>query len=582
MQRIILGVDLGNDNVKFSCSYQENKETKTYYFLNDNNDLIKSLGYFSKTRKTWFFADDVMKETTNNFSTVIQMKDLFNLLISNETKDLDLYNNANFFPIFNLSNKYKQLSYSNLVVGDTAFECNYTPKEVCTLFLEQMFYKVILPKIKEFGFQQDQIDVVITYPIKKYLCSNFIDEITKIYKNDIEVNVKDPINLPKAIGLFAVHNKLLNYKKNNRTLIVDIGATNSTLVKLITKNGVISVDSVEAHEMPIDIGGNNFDISLRKIVESKISSRGSLGSSSADEQVVENGSFFEQFILMDAINSAKKNISNDRWYDSVFSNGVPITTERDVTIEVKVKREEYFERTKKHIDEISDFLLRELNRPNNEIDNIILTGGCSNSYLLQETIKETILNKFPSINFIKFKNENETTLSASIGASIYGLNIYNYNTVTSYSYGIIGHQRNTKIDCLAFLVAKGSIIQSSNEFVETFDVYESDYQFNVYSSSVEEDETKLDVVKRKFGLKQINEGAVMKIRHPKYPNNFKEYIKRGSSIIVDVIITFDYDGRASINVRNATAEHCKPNSPHYQYRCECNISMSNLGTIKME
>jgi|AGTN01.2.fsa_nt_gi hypothetical protein len=476
--RLKIAIDLGSDGVKTA-----------FAFVNENGDVVSgkitppppddvtfpSLAYLDEASGVWSFGEKVFEGVRKTFKTVVKIKDLLTLLIPNEAEgDLsDYYFNGREFPVFFFPKKKGPSGAEKL---KTVFGAKETPQEVLEAFFKNLYEVSIGPAVenlrKKYPFLEEEVEFVPVYPAKAK--QKYVEELKRLIESACG-KVADAISVPKAVGLFAYCDGALN--NDCRALIADIGERDLSVAKIRTLGAGITVDGADAHNEPVEIGGENYDEALRAIIENKIAGREVIGRGTGGAGGNENGTHYQQFVLMNNIKSAKKNF-DEVFYPILFSSGVPIDSERDVTVEIRIKKEEFIDETAARPDSVSvkiaAYIISELSRPNDQdITRLVLSGGAAETAGLKVIVANALRLNFGSkISLVEFKkggNDDkfsvprgeEVLYAAAVGGAISAVGKYVVKTVASLTYGIglypsFPLENGMRIKHFSVLIGKGA------------------------------------------------------------------------------------------------------------------------------
>lgn len=501
--KINVAVDLGSDTVKTVFAYLVNGKIE-YGKLEPpvpQDDALPSLAYYNEDEEKWLFGNDVLRASKKGFKCVVKIKELLSLLIPKVVGEQTInqsnyYHEEKIFPIFYFPQKRDtaNLSFAELKERGMTFNSIFTPKQVCEQFFEHLFKNYLLSSIERLkesrknDLYNAKVTFVSVYPLKAK--EEYRTELDRLISRMGYV-LTPSISAPKSVGLFAYQEKLI--PDRSRALIADIGESDLSVAKIYTLGAGISVDGADAHNEPIELGGNDVDETIREIIEYKVSNREILGKNANDErELFEMGSHYQQFVLMKNIKLNKTFYGlSEQEYQKIFPEGISFNSERDVTVEVLIDKKTLVEGIRENgknkinginygsksiAERITNYLVSELNRKNNsDVDILILAGGAAMTYGLKSavetSIREIMKKKFKVISFsddnrqtvndeFEIPISEKTIYSASLGAAIYATGKYKVETVAALSYGTWGIKNPSvnNVKSICYVLRKGDKI----------------------------------------------------------------------------------------------------------------------------
>lgn len=493
MQALKVAIDLGSDKIKVAFAYKDGENT-VYGKLADKNVtgslVTPAIAYYDEDNHKWLFGNDVYRGTDRPFITVVKIKTLLSLLARQKDKDITASNRKFYSESYDFPKFYfpviKKISanFQEAVEMDMTFKGDVTPKKVCESFFVYLAQNIVKPAIEKLKTAKniesfDKIDYSLVYPSKAG--KNMIDELKRLIKYAFGKEPATVLSATKALGLYAYHRGAL--KKNEQLVIVDMGEEDISVAKLsLSADGnTVFVDGMDGHNLPIEIGGNDIDYAVRDLIESRLSDREALGVSDENGDVIaERGLHSKQFLMLTEIKNAKVALSlPDALYDNIFKDKVPLSIQREVTIQQDITREEFCKcigiaNGDKIAGKIADYIISELNRPvNDKVTKIALSGGVVETYGLVKFIKNSLkqngFEKIEVITFDDFCNDDDgfnilsyedSAFAPAVGGAIVALMNYSIKTAVSLSYGTwqwrTSGNKNEKI--LTFFLEKGTEI----------------------------------------------------------------------------------------------------------------------------
>lgn len=243
-------------------------------------------------------------------------------------------------------------------------ENEYTPEEISAK---------ILMKLKEDAekyFGEEVTDVVVTVP------AYFRDGERKATMDAAEIaglNVKTIINEPNAAAMaFGLDRK----PKEGRILVFDLGGGTFDVTALNAVDGNFSVVTNDGERL---LGGNDFDARIITYIAEEFKRENDIDLRDNKEAVQR---------LKDAAEKAKNELS----FTKNTNINVPfIVPERALNIDMDLTREKFNELTEDLVEKTKDITEQMLERKGikkEEIDKIVMVGGCSRIPAIQEALKD--------------------------------------------------------------------------------------------------------------------------------------------------------------------------------------------------
>lgn len=498
MQALKVAIDLGSDKIKVAFAYKDGENT-VYGKLADKNVtgsvVTPAIAYYDEDNHKWLFGNDVYRGTDRPFITVVKIKTLLSLLARQKDKDITASNRKFYSEGYDFPKFYfpviKKISanFQEAVEMDMTFKGDVTPKKVCESFFVYLAQNIVKPAIEKLKTAKniesfDKIDYTLVYPSKAG--KNMIDELKRLIKYAFGKEPATVLSATKALGLYAYHRGAL--KKNEQLVIVDMGEEDISVAKLsLSADGnTVFVDGMDGHNLPIEIGGNDIDYAVRDLIESRLSGRETLGVSDENGDVIaERGLHSKQFLMLTEIKNAKVALSlPDALYDNIFKDKVPLSIQREVTIQQDITREEFCKcigiaNGDKIAGKIADYIISELNRPvNDKVTKIALSGGVVETYGLVKFIKNSLkqngFEKIEVITFDDFCNDDDgfnilsyedSAFAPAVGGAIVALMNYSIKTAASLSYGTWQMRKSgNKEKILDIFLEKGQVLPSKGDY----------------------------------------------------------------------------------------------------------------------
>ncbi len=472
-----LGIDLGNDSLKLT--YISDKAGSKFKDLTNDGESYRSLVRFDQKKNIWYFANEINKDKSGNYTTVVKITSLLDLLnINNKNYKInkDYFYNKKHFPkfYFPYDEIGKNFSFNDLVNKEMTFTSPLTPSEVVRdyfIHIAKKLFNTIYDKVSS-----------ITLIVDKTYGDEYINFLTSVVENAFNAKVNYQISGVKAISMFAYKN---GYIKNDEAILIfEMSDTKIEVTKTEILDGEVVVDGNAGHIKPLDLGGEDIDKALYEYLYNLTLNSETLGFPSSDQggHLFEKILFSKQYLLMEDIKLVKHLLSLPLDGNSLFKNGVPIEIIKDVYIQRKITKQEFLDVVKDEIyNKIKKYMVKEItSKINFDVKNVFVTGGMSKSYGLLDYLKKEIEgNCNVKINIFK---ENNITSS---GACYIAYNNINIPTTLSLSYGTSGYlinENNPKDPHYLELAIKGTKLKKGkNKFLKgyslTFD------NLNVLSSA---------------------------------------------------------------------------------------------------
>lgn len=463
MKNIAVSIDLGSDTCKVAFAYSEGRNVRFGKLVDISMPIAKpfpSIAAYDADEKVWHYASDAIRSGCYDY--IVNIKDLLYLLTMDETGK-ELFEKSHEFPLFSLSIDGEKKDFMESIKSeDTSFKGNLTPKEVCVgyfRFLAQKVGNSIFELAKIVGEPLDY-DLTLVYPTiyGKLYGETFSKIVSDAFGKPINFNVDSA----RSSCFLAYHLELI--KENEKILIFDIGKEQTSVVKAgLAKdnkgNKYVSVDGMDGHSGPIDLGGKDVDNAILEDLYARFANQESIGRS---DNLVEEMTMAQQFLLANSVKNFKIEISrHDEFYEGeigipgeVIYNEPYSTEELMVSLGMKEKESTFSKNLLKYIN-------NEINKDiNSNVKKVFLTGGTIETFRLFEYLKKGIERKnkglkdkiyYFEINSqdkelkkFRIKEMDDSTYANALGAAIAKIKGYTMKTVLSYSYGtymdIEGHR----------------------------------------------------------------------------------------------------------------------------------------------
>ena len=455
-----VSIDLGCESVKVCYAYKGNKGELKYGLMKvDDHPYPASVSY-CREEKRWLIGAGIAQLEEFAYDTIVRIKDLISMVIptmSNHGELVDnshYYDNEKHFRRFYFPRKVKgSTSMEKAIANDQTFTSSITPKELCKLFFERLFADCITPTVKKIISANSDITgvrLISIYPAKanaRY--KSELEELVSYGYWSAHIGVPlsyTALSSPKATAACAYHGKLV--KEGVGTLIVNVGERDTSLSKVFIAqtNGKFSLnmDGRAGHNLPIDLGGEDFDEAICELLNTKINNREviGVGRGFASEQ----GTYRQQYLLLQEVKTVKECLSvSDQEYKGVFAAGVPINIHRDVVIATSVTREEFCTAVLGGVDgvgaQMTEYLKSELKRScNKNLKTVLFTGGGASTYGLCEYVQKALGNLAKGIKFMtaeiqQGKDRIDSTYAAAFGAAILEPAGICLQTIAAMTYG---------------------------------------------------------------------------------------------------------------------------------------------------
>ncbi len=502
-----VGLDLGSDTFKVAYAYKVGSKVSFGKLMKDGfvtQVALPSVAFFDDTEGKWVYADKVERSSEKSFVKVVKIKWLLELLNTARTKTItqsnaEYYNFNNQFPKFYFPLK-RELSESmaEMEKADMTFSVEYyTPRRVLEEYFSycaDMVVEAIASLSQSVGVEFDSVRYSIVHHSK--MSKAYRDELTRLLERAFKQKAFKIVSSTKALAMYAYFRKAI--KKNDNILVFDMGEQITSVGKATLNDfGHLVVDGQDGHNLPIKLGGNDFDDCISKYLEGAIDRRETVGTPSygQDGHIAEKGLHSKRYLFAKDIKKAKMILSMAFDGESVFSGGVPIAISRDLYIQRSLKHAEFgktvgttrtYEKKRKKADKsvadrIADYVVEELSRPVNlDVNKVVFSGGLTETYELIPFLTKA-LKSFKGVEIITFddgknvsdghtiRSFEDSTYAASVGGAIVALEDYDVSTVVSLSYATYttAHGDVNKFN-LAIYLDKGTDLSKINEKVKFF------------------------------------------------------------------------------------------------------------------
>lgn len=495
-QTVNVVIDIGGDTTKVVFSYIENPDKVVFGKLGNSQlseYLYPSICYYNADKDEWVFGKSADCGSNETFDKLINIKDLLSLLnpaVDQSNKRIDQSTHyfkghdylKFYFPKL-VSDNSKLLTYA--IEKKRTFYAKQTPQQVCELFFDSLFDNFINPSMKELYVIHPEVshyNITYTCIYPQGASEQYIDELERLVAKAGNNTVLTSVSSTKAIATFSYHCNFIG--SQSQCLVFDIGDSTIAVSKVITSGAGINIDGADTHSTPLAVGGQTYDEMLADIVNGKLNTRTILGNTNQDGSV-EQGTHHQQFRLLTELKNAKLQFANVEQYDKIFSNGIPITAEREVLIETIVTREEFLHGiviNGKNIgganedkygptSRICQYIAQELKLAvNKHVDCIILAGGVAQTYGLHQAVKDAVKSVNRKTNVVSLSNVTKAPIiddnydisqhdypiyAAALGASIIATQKYKVKLVAPLSYGTFSISGMERKYYLSIILEKG-------------------------------------------------------------------------------------------------------------------------------
>ena len=303
-----VALDLGSDTLKVAYAFKIGTHEYTGKIVRSNDTMtaLPAVAYYDSEKGKWYFCEEVSKQQGKSFLTVVKIKSLISMLQSlgdddKSTKqcatNTKYYNSEHHFPKFYFPLDKREVAdfdrlvrdFDQLVAKDRSFVAEgYTPRSVCELYFKHVagiVHERLTKLMKQFGCGYS-LQLSIVYP--PHIGREYIDELKRLALNgfDNKYPVKVALSMTKALSIYASEQQLL--ASGQSALIFNIGEEKTFVAKtyLYGKGAGkgISIDGVEGHNPPIELGGNDIDRAVAAHLEQTMYDRETMGTPSVGNQ----------------------------------------------------------------------------------------------------------------------------------------------------------------------------------------------------------------------------------------------------------------------------------------------------------
>lgn len=482
-----IALDLGSDTLKIAYAFTlDNREyTGKIVHNKDTMTALPAVAFYDAEQGKWFFGEEVTRQQGKAFLTVVKIKHLISLLqcLGDDSKmaklsasNTDFYKNKEYFPKFyfpvdkNDVDEYNQLvmDFNQLIDKDRAFVAQgYTPKRVCELFFRhvaEIVHERVAIMMKQFDCGYS-LHLSVVYP--PHVGKEYVDELKRLVAVgfDNQYSVDLVLSMTKALSIYASERGLIG--SGQSALIFNVGEEKTFVAKanLYGKGAGkgLSIDGVEGHNPPVDLGGNDIDRAVYNYLENFMREKETMGCPSAGAvgHIYESGLRTKQYQFLQEIKSAKILFGMYDQDDSLFKDGVPINVSRDLFIRLRLKHSEFCEcigvngknaAVGSFTESLCKYIESELtNSINRDVSHVFISGGVVETYNLVDVIRARLKNK-STIQVGTFESQDSERYNANsdgfdifshedavyapaVGCAIAALYGITVKTVTSLSYG---------------------------------------------------------------------------------------------------------------------------------------------------
>jgi len=462
MDKLNIAVDFGSDSVKVGYAYVTASGKVGYGKVTPPGEesSYPSWGYYDEENKTWLFAEKVFGGVESSFKTVVKIKRLMYNLYKKETERF--YFTEKKYPKFFFPEKTANVAINKLKEQEI-FTAEQTPQMVCEEFFKAFYKDYLKPAVtalkKKFCCEDYNEKYVIVYP--NGAPTPYIAELIRLLESVVGKNNVKSVSATKAIALYAYNVGYLY--DGDKALVLNVGETDTSVTKIDVaangKNVSIFADGADAHNEPINLGGVDMDEILRKTVECKMANRMVLGQTADVDAVDEEGTHFQQFLLLNNIKNLKTCLSlDDAIYNKCFKNGVPVEMKKDVIVSTKLTRDELWHGISAEVSDypsegicggensftgkLLKYLQEELKRKQSkDVTKVIFAGGVAETYGLRKYLQDEItLRMKKPIEFCLLTDEKlldweNEIYAAAVGGAIFGTEAIKLVTLSAYYYG---------------------------------------------------------------------------------------------------------------------------------------------------
>ncbi len=464
-----IAIDPGHDTVKVAYTYVENG-----VFCYGNIPAAApypAWGYYDELRSTWSFGFDAIRfDNEKSYKNLVQIKSLF--MMSQNEKNLPYYLNEHHFPNFYFPNRVGEDDcFRTAIDNGHTHIADITPREATLKFFEALFAAYIFPALRKLpGFDSAHTMIVPTVIYPAAASKTVIDDLKAlVFEAALAFDKQYRLILDcqnhRVNGLLSTKSTAICAYKSGAletgdvAMIFNLGESDLSVAKVsidaVGDNSIcLAVDGADSHLPPVQVGGNDIDLLVKSLLDSKLSCRLPLGQTE-EHHVAESGTYKQQYNLMRTIKKAKEYFS-DAFYPAHFSTcGVPFSVVRDLVYDISLTRQDlYYGLTDGDTSvghRIADYVIREItnddSRPERtHINKVFFVGGAMETYGLKSYVKSTaMLSTRPDIQWIDLddtgdsasclsEKENEI-FAAAAGGALYSAGYVTLKTLLRKYYG---------------------------------------------------------------------------------------------------------------------------------------------------
>lgn len=470
---VYVALDLGSDTLKVAYAFKDGTD-KTGKIVNDKDSLtaLPAVAYFDEDSGKWYYADEVMHQRGNSYLTVVKIKQLLTLLQPNKKlsdkeykSNVRYYKSKNCFPKFVFPPEGKQEpTMAKLEKEQKTFSVEgCTPQSVCEKYFSYVGALVTyrIRKLMSDIHMQEHLHLSIVYPPN--IGKECIEELKRLVKLgfDEKYEIEKVLSMTKSLSIYAKQRKFLSAGQS--ALVFNVGEDKTFVAKTNIMAGGISIDGVEGHNSPIDLGGNDVDQAVADYLELQMHDRETMGSPSVDEanHIYEEGLLTKQYLFLQEIKTAKIFFGMYGKNEASFSKGVPINVSRDLLIQLRLTHDEFSRCVgiskegrimpgtfaDKLFKYIESELVKNINRG---VKHVFITGGVVETYNLVDALRAKLTKLHPNVSVGTFESESrrydgtdngdifdheDAVYAPAVGCALASLNKINVDTVTSFTYG---------------------------------------------------------------------------------------------------------------------------------------------------
>ena len=486
-----IALDLGSDTMKVAYAYGDG-EHHTGKIVDDPRGMtaIPSVAYYDTDENKWLYGDQVDCVGDKPFITVVKICDLLRLLQSAESEAIQKQNRNYYFKKTEFPKFYfpqREMLTDNIDLShklDRTFSSNLTPSAVCEGYFAYIS-SVVHTRLDKLFKGKVAYTVVPSLLYPPFSEGEYVDELKRLVKKAFGVAPKQVMSMAKALCAFAKYSNRM--AANDKAIIFNIGEERISLVKVTFAGGGISVDGVDGHNPPEQIGGKDIDDAVAQYIEEQMSGRETMGRPSSGEEghISESALNTKQYLFVKDIKSAKIVLGMPIYESKAFRCGVPISASRDLLVQRSITREQ-FEKcigitgntgiARKFV----DYIQREISLPlNSDVKKIFITGGPVETYGLVPYIRAQIEKSGVKVftfekddalyvgvenNGYNIMSHEDAVYAPALGLAVAALTNMRIDMVLALSYGIrlfrgvSSGGRNAYIPFFKVIVDKGTRI----------------------------------------------------------------------------------------------------------------------------